>query len=60
MYCVLQNQVIEFDWRSICQYDLEDESMTFLFQYTRQDKSPRWIKIHTPHVSLGKSLFFLR
>ncbi len=51
--CFFQNQVIEFLWSSIVQYDLDDEQMMFLFQYQRQGKQPRWVKIFSPHVSLG-------
>jgi sorting nexin-27 len=45
-----ENQVIEFLWSSIVQYDLDDEAMMFLFQYQRQSKSPRWVKIFSNHV----------
>ena len=47
----LQNQVIEFLWSSILQYDLDDEAAMFCFQYQRQNKSPRWVKIYSNHVS---------
>ena len=49
----LQNQVIEFLWSSILQYDLDDEAAMFCFQYQRQNKSPRWVKIYSNHVSYG-------
>ena len=67
LICLLQNQVIEFLWSSIIQYDLDDEAMMFLFQYQRQNKPPRWVKIFSNHVRwltatncsfAFKSLFF--
>lgn len=44
-----ENQVIEFLWSSILQYDLDDEAAMFCFQYQRQNKSPRWVKIYSNH-----------
>ena len=42
--------MIEFLWSSILQYDLDDEAAMFCFQYQRQNKSPRWVKIYSNHV----------
>ena len=46
-----QNQVIEFAWNSISQYDIDDHCGIFCFQYVRQNKPPRWVKIYSHHVS---------
>ncbi|TRY67128.1 hypothetical protein TCAL_09235 [Tigriopus californicus] len=44
-----ENQVIEFMWSSVMQYDLDDEAMMFCFQYQRENKGPRWVKIFSNH-----------
>uniref|UniRef100_A0A0K2TN54 Sorting nexin family member 27 [Ceratitis capitata] n=1 Tax=Lepeophtheirus salmonis TaxID=72036 RepID=A0A0K2TN54_LEPSM len=44
-----ENQVIEFLWNSIIQYDYSDEEGTFCYQYKRPNKPVRWIKVFTHH-----------
>jgi hypothetical protein len=49
--------VIEFLWSSILQYDLDDDAAMFCFQYQRQNKAARWVKIFSNHVSRRYDLF---
>ncbi|KAK2146869.1 hypothetical protein LSH36_581g02017 [Paralvinella palmiformis] len=37
-----ESQVIEFPWDIIQQYEADDESVSFNFEYTRQGRKPRW------------------
>lgn len=46
-----QSQCIEFQWEDIKGYDLEEEGMTFSFEYERPGKKPRVVQILTPYVS---------
>ena len=50
---VMQSQVIEFPWDIIQQYEADDEGMSFNFEYIRQGRKPRWVKIYTQYVSIG-------
>ncbi|KAG1677528.1 Sorting nexin-27 [Nymphon striatum] len=44
-----ESQVIEFSWDSIKEWEVDDEGMAFCFQYYRQEKKPRWVRIHSPY-----------
>jgi len=46
---VRENQVIEFAWNSISQFDLDEEEMAFMFQYRRTGKPDKWVKLLTHH-----------
>jgi sorting nexin-27 len=46
-----QDVVVEFSWSEILAYESDDESMSFDFEYVREGKKPRWVKIYTPYVS---------
>lgn len=54
---VLESQTVELTWDMISQWESDEESMAFCFQYSRNDKPPRWVKVQTPYVSfiLSKS-----
>ena len=41
----VEDQVIEFSWDSITTYELEEEGMSFMFQYRRPGKPDRWVRI---------------
>ncbi|XP_066994479.1 sorting nexin-27 isoform X1 [Anabrus simplex] len=45
----LESQVVEFSWPTIKEWEVDDESMAFCFQYQRPEKNPRWVKIFTPY-----------
>ena len=49
---VLQSQVIEFQWKDIQGYDIEEEGMAFTLEYNRPGKKPRPVQILTQYVSL--------
>lgn len=53
------SQVIEFAWADIKSWEVDDEGLSFAFQYSRPEKKPRTVKIHTPYVSLLHSKRFL-
>ena len=46
-----QSQVIEFQWKDIQGYDIEEEGMVFQFEYNRPGKKPRIVQILTQYVS---------
>ncbi|XP_063223206.1 sorting nexin-27 isoform X2 [Bacillus rossius redtenbacheri] len=46
---VLESQVVDFTWPTIKEWEVDDDSMAFCFQYQRPDKNPRWVKIFTPY-----------
>ncbi|XP_075216913.1 sorting nexin 27 isoform X2 [Lycorma delicatula] len=46
---VLEAQVVEFAWTSVTQWEIDEDSMAFCFQYRRANKNPRWVKIFTPY-----------
>ncbi|XP_073978473.1 sorting nexin 27 isoform X2 [Rhodnius prolixus] len=47
----LESQVVEFPWSSIKQWEVDEESMAFSFQYQKGDKNTRWVKILTPYFT---------
>ena len=49
-----QTQVIEFNWKDVKTYGADEDGMSFNFEYNRQGKKARVVKIFTPHVSLAK------
>jgi sorting nexin-27 len=44
-----ESQVIEFAWRDIQQWEADDEGMSFNFEYIREGKKPRWVKIYSSY-----------
>lgn len=42
-----ENQVIEFAWDTINTFELEEEGMSFMFQYRRSGKPDRWVRIYS-------------
>ncbi|CAD6241033.1 GSCOCG00009087001-RA-CDS [Cotesia congregata] len=46
----LESQVVEFLWKNITRWEIDEEGMAFCFQYTRSDnRPPRWLKVFTPY-----------
>jgi hypothetical protein len=43
--------VIEFAWKDVKSYEVDEEGMSFNFEYDRPGKKPRVVKIFTPYVS---------
>lgn len=49
----LESQVVVLEWDSVRQWEIDEEGMAFCLKYNRQDKTPRWLKIFTPYVSVS-------
>ena len=47
--------MIEFQWKDIQGYDIEEEGMVFQFEYNRPGKKPRIVQILTQYVSTETS-----
>lgn len=47
-----QVQVIEFAWKDVKSYEVDEEGMSFNFEYDRPGKKPRLVKIFTQYVSM--------
>ena len=47
-----QDQEHTFEWERIKQADEDIEGECFMIQYSRDGKSPKWIKIFSDHVSV--------
>lgn len=47
----LEAQTVELGWDTATRWESDDEAMAFCFQYSRNDKPPRWVKVYTPYVS---------
>lgn len=47
----MEAQTVELAWDTISRWESDDESMAFCFQYSRNEKPARWVKVFTPYVS---------
>nr|XP_042901715.1 sorting nexin-27 [Parasteatoda tepidariorum] len=45
----LESQIIDFNWETIKEWEVDDEGMSFTFKYAPPDKKPRFVKIFTPY-----------
>jgi len=43
----LEDQVIEFSWETITTFEVDEEGMSFMFQYRRAGKPDRWVRIYS-------------
>ena len=43
----LEDQVIEFSWETITTFEVDEEGMSFMFQYKRAGKPDRWVRIYS-------------
>ncbi|CAG5126487.1 unnamed protein product, partial [Candidula unifasciata] len=50
-------QVIEFNWKDVKSYQVDEEGMSFNFEYNRQGKKPRLVKIFTPYFNFMNDCF---
>lgn len=48
----LESQTVDLTWNTILRWESDDESMAFCFEYSRNDKPPRWVKVYTPYVCI--------
>lgn len=47
----LEAQTVELTWDTVTEWESDEESMAFCFQYSRNEKPSRWVKVYTPYVS---------
>ncbi|XP_060567273.1 sorting nexin-27-like [Ruditapes philippinarum] len=52
-----ESQVIEFQWKDIQGYDIEEEGMAFTLEYNRPGKKPRIVQILTQYFVFMKECF---
>lgn len=50
---MLEDQEHTFPWEMILNHEADLEEGAFTFQYTRDKKAPRWVRIYTPYVCHG-------
>ena len=48
---VPESQEHTFTWEMISNYEADLEEQAFTFQYSREGKEPRWVKVFSPYVS---------
>lgn len=48
----LESQTVDLAWNTIMRWESDEESMAFCFEYSRNEKPPRWVKVYTPYVSI--------
>lgn len=51
----LETQIVDLEWDTINRWESDEESMAFCFEYSRNGKSPRWVKVFTPYVRRRKT-----
>ena len=47
----LESQEHIFTWDMVSNYEADLEEQAFTFQYTKEGKEPRWVRVYSPHVS---------
>lgn len=43
--------MVEIAWNDVQTWEVDEEAMSFSFQYERKTKGLRWVKVYTPYVS---------
>lgn len=62
---ILQNQIVEFTWKTIKCWEVDETNGLFSFHFQREEKNPKCVKLHTPYVSIlfdifkNKFIFFI-
>ena len=51
----MQSQVIEFSWDDIEQFEIDSSQPSFNFEYRREGRKSRLVRIFTPYVSGGSN-----
>ena len=41
--------MIRFDWDELRNWEVDDEGLCFVFQYSKPERKPRTVRIHTPY-----------
>lgn len=49
---VPEDQEHTFQWEMVARHEADVEDEAFTFQYTREGKSPRWVRVYSKYVSL--------
>lgn len=49
---VLEGQEHTFPWEMVCISEADIEEEAFTFQYTRESKPPRWVRVYSKYVSV--------
>ena len=57
---VLEEQEHTFPWDLVVQHEADVEEEAFTFQYSREGKSPRWVRVYSKYVSQGARHFGTR
>ncbi len=52
---MLESQEHVFTWNMVSNYEADLEEAAFTFQYSREGKEPRWVKVFSPYVSTDVS-----
>lgn len=52
-----QSQEIEFQWKDVLRYDIDEDGRSFNFEYNRPGKKARVVKIFSPYVSHHSSCY---
>ena len=47
----LEEQEHTFQWEMVVQHEPDVEEEAFTFQYTRESKPPRWVRVYSKYVS---------
>ncbi|XP_064475115.1 sorting nexin-27-like [Ornithodoros turicata] len=42
-------QAIDFPWKSLSEWEIDEEGMAFAFCYVKPPRKPRWVKVFTPY-----------
>jgi sorting nexin-27 len=53
----LEEQTVELQWDAITSWESDDESMCFCFQYSRNQKPQKWVKVFTPYHAFMADCF---
>lgn len=53
----LENQIVEFTWKTIKCWEVDETNGLFSFQFQREDKSPKCVKLHTPYFTFLADCF---
>ncbi|XP_029179527.2 sorting nexin-27-like [Acropora millepora] len=44
-----QDQEHTFNWEELSQWEADQEAMAFCFEYTKEGKKPRWVKVYSEY-----------
>lgn len=53
----LENQIVEFTWKTIKCWEVDETNGLFSFQFQREEKNPKSVKLHTPYFTFLADCF---